>query len=158
MKRLIVGIDPGNSGAICIIDDKEVETIVMPIINGQVDEKALADLFLEIASEIKHVYLEEIFGLHTSGANSMLNFGRGHGKIVGILTAYKIPFTLVRPQVWQKQMLVKGIAGTTKERALRTVKKSYSHINFLATARSKVPHLGIVDAVLIAHYGVSKNA
>lgn len=158
MSRLIIGIDPGNTGAICIIDGKEIENIVMPLVDGQVDEKALSELFLEIASEIKHVYLEEIFGLSKCSASSMLNFGRGHGKIVGILTAYKIPFTLVRPQVWQKEMLVKGIAGTTKERALKTVRKAYKHINFLATDRSKVPHAGIVDAVLIAHYGVNKNA
>jgi hypothetical protein len=155
-KNKIIGIDPGNSGAIVIMNDQnadDIETVVMPVVDGQVDVKALADMFLEIASEVKHVYVEEIYAVPTSGASSMLNFGRGHGKIIGVLTALRIPHTLVRPQVWQKLMLGQRAAGTTKTVAYQVASKLFPTVELRATARSKNPHDGIVDALLICEYG-----
>ena len=153
-KNKIVGIDPGNTGAIVVRDANEIETIVMPVLEGQVDERAVADLFLEIASEIKHVYLEEIYAVPTSGSSSMLNFGRGHGKICGVLAALKIPYTLVRPQTWQKRVLGPRVGGTTKTRAVEVAGRLFPQVELRATSRSKNPHLGIVDALLISEYGV----
>lgn len=155
-KNKIVGIDPGNSGAIAIRSKTtgEIETVVMPVANGQVDAEALADLFLEIASEIEHVYIEEIFAMSKAGAFSMLNFGKGHGKIIGVLAALRIPYTLVAPKKWQKAVLGNGPAGTSKKRAINVARRLFPHVEQRASSRAKNPHSGIVDALLIAEYGV----
>jgi crossover junction endodeoxyribonuclease RuvC len=156
MKNKIVGIDPGNAGAIVIrsIPDGEIETIVMPTISGQVNAEALAETFLEIASEVKHVYIEEIFAMSKAGAFSMLNFGKGHGKIIGVLAALRIPYTLVAPKTWQKAILGNGPAGTSKKRAINVARRLFPHVEQRSSARAKNPHSGIVDALLIAEYGV----
>lgn len=155
-RNKIVGIDPGNTGAIVIMNEdnhNDIETMVMPVNDGQVDAKALADTFLEIASEVKHAYVEEIYAVPTSGAHSMLNFGRGHGKIIGVLSALRIPHTLVRAQTWQKQMLGPRKAGTTKAKAYEVASRMFPTVELKATERSTVPHTGIVDALLICEYG-----
>lgn len=152
MKNKIIGIDVGNKGAIVIRHHEEIETIVMPMLDGKIDAHAIAELFLEIASEIKVVYIEEVFVGKGCGAFAMLNFGMGIGQIRGILTAYKIPYVAVRPQKWQKTFF-EGVTGsTTKAKALKVVKRLFPQVQLMATARSKVPHDGIVDALLISEY------
>lgn len=154
MKKVIVGIDPGNEGAIVIRNGDEIDTIIMPLKDGQVCESELSELFREIAFETKHVYLEDIYAVPTSGASSMLNFGRGHGKIVGILAALHIPYTLIRPQVWQRAVINDGKSGDTKLRALKTAQRLFPQVELKKSSRAKLPHSGIVDALLISEYGV----
>lgn len=157
-KNKIVGIDPGQKGAIVIRHQDEIETIVMPLVDGDFDTKSVADLFLEIASEVKVVYLEDIFAMPKSAASSMLSFGRNHGKIEGILTALRIPYKLVRAQKWQK-LLLDGIDGSdTKVRALKYVQKRFPDIDLKPSSRAFKPHDGIVDALCIAEYATLSEA
>lgn len=157
-KNKIVGIDPGQKGAIVIRHNDEVETIVMPMLDGEFDAVAVAELFLEIASEVKMVYLEDIFAMPKSAASSMLSFGQSHGKIVGILTALRIPYTLVRAQKWQKVMLANVTGADTKVRALKAVQKLFPMVELCPSKRSNKPHDGIVDAILISEYGIREEA
>jgi crossover junction endodeoxyribonuclease RuvC len=158
---IIIGIDPGMTGGICIRDitNNEIELMVMPTkgtIAGlkMIDSEALAEMFIEIRSEIKCVYLEQIFAMSKQGSASMLSFGKGWGQILGVLHALNIPSYLVRPQEWQKYVLPKGKAGTTKLRALETAKKLFPQVELTATERSKNPHDGKVDALMISEFGV----
>lgn len=151
--KLIIGIDPGKTGAITIIKGDEIETLVMPIIDTEIDTRAISDLFLEIRSEIQMVFLEDIFSLPKCSGSSMLSFGRSHGKIEGVLVALRIPYQLIRAASWQKVMFA-GVTGTdTKNKALKVASKLFPQVELKATSRSKVAHSGIVDGLLIAEYG-----
>jgi hypothetical protein len=152
MKRLIIGIDLGKQGAICIRDGEEIETLVMPLLDGEIDERALADLFLEIASEVKMVAFETIFALKGHGGNSMINFGEQAGVIRGILSALKIPYKRVAARAWQSKLLKDVTGSDTKVKALKVASSLFPGVELKATERSRIAHPGIVDALLISEY------
>lgn len=156
---IIIGIDPGMTGGICIRDGNEVELMVMPTkgtvrFTKLIDSEAIADMLTEIRSNINMVYLEEIFAMSAQGSASMLSFGRGWGQILGVIHTLKLPHYIVRPQEWQKYVLPKGKAGTTKIRALETAQKLFPSVELRASERAKVPHDGKVDALMISEFGV----
>jgi len=53
------------------------------------------------------------------GVTSMLSLGRSVGVIEGVVAAMGIPLTLVIPQRWQKDMLVRGGKDGSRERAMQ---------------------------------------
>jgi len=59
----------------------------------------------------------------------------------------------VTPQSWQKAILGKVPKGDTKKYALAKAKATWSD-SFTKNARCKVPHEGLIDAALIALYGM----
>jgi Holliday junction resolvasome RuvABC endonuclease subunit len=80
------------------------------------------------------------------GVVSAFSFGNGFGHLEMALTAAGIPFTRVRPQVWQKALgcLTKGDKNVTKRKAQElfpSIKATH------ATA----------DALLIAQYGTTQQ-
>jgi hypothetical protein len=152
MRNKYIGLDLGQKGAIVIRHNDEIESLVMPLLDGKTDFHALRELFLEIASELKVVYLEEVFAGPQMSRSSALSFGKDVGRIEGILLALNIPFKAVRPQAWQKVMLA-GVSGSdTKVRALKAAQSLFPGVELLASSRSKIPHSGIVDALLISEY------
>ena len=158
---IIIGIDPGMTGGICIreMNTNEIELMVMPTkgtvrFTKLIDTEAIAEMFTEIRSEIKMIYLEEIFAMSTQGSASMLSFGRGWGQILGVIHTLKLPYYIVRPQEWQKYVLPKGKAGTTKLRALQAAEKMFPHVELRSSERAKLAHEGKVDALMISEFGV----
>jgi hypothetical protein len=69
-----------------------------------------------------------------------------------LLDLWQLPWHRITPQVWQKAMFGKVPKGETKSRALLCAKSIWSHRDFLASPRCKVPHDGLIDAALIAEY------
>lgn len=158
---VIIGIDPGMTGGICIrhLNSGEIELMVMPTkgtvkFTKLIDTEAIAETFLEMRSEIKMVYLEEIFAMSTQGSASMLSFGRGWGQLLGVIHTLRLPYYVVRPQEWQKYVLPKGKAGTTKTRALEAATKLFPHVDLRSSERAKLAHEGKVDALMISEFGV----
>lgn len=120
-------------------------------------------------------YVEEVGGyIGGAGApgSAMFNFGEGYGVIQGILTVLRIPYTLVRPQRWQKELglgnkekvRAEKICGgiiTTEERkrvaALKSAAKKEWKNKLKARAEREYPHLKVTlancDALLILSYG-----
>ncbi|MFN3453470.1 MAG: hypothetical protein ACK41T_00820 [Pseudobdellovibrio sp.] len=149
---MIIGIDSGKSGAFAIMEREEINLIPMPLIDKEIDVKAISDMLLEIRSEIKLVVLEDIFAIPSHGASSMLSFGRNHGRIEGVLIALKIPYIMISAKTWQN-VLLKGVLGdTTKTRAYKVASKLFPLVE-LKKGRSKNYDEGFVDALLIAEYG-----
>lgn len=150
---MIVGIDSGKTGGFSFIKGDEIETVVMPLCGGEIDVRAIADLLLEIRSEIELVVIEEVFAMSKSSASGMLTFGKSWGYLIGILVGLKIPYKTVAAKTWQKAMISSDTSIDTKTRAYQAVSKLYPNVELKATARSTTPHSGIVDSLLIAAYG-----
>jgi hypothetical protein len=92
-----------------------------------------------------HAYLEQVYSSPQQGVKSAFTFGNGFGHLEMALTAAGIPFTRVRPQIWQKELgcMTKGDKNITKQRA----QELFPSI--------KVTH-AIADALLIAKYGTQQ--
>ncbi len=158
---MIIGIDPGRSGAVCVMNTKGqiVLTYTMPdSIGGLVEELRLYSYTSrDLYDEIHHVYLEKAQAMPKNWAVGMFNYGVGFGEILGMLAALKIPHTLIHPRTWTKVMHQGTKAGKPKERSLEAVRRLYPGYSLLASDKCKKPHEGIIDAILIAAFGLRQK-
>ncbi len=151
---MIVGIDPGIKGAMVTLSPKGkiVDCLVMP------NRLEKVVIYLEKMRE-KHPKITAILEKSSSRPNqscvAMFNYGCHYGGLLGVLITLRIPHILVSPRTWTAA-LHKGLPrhlSSPKQKSLMIAKTLYPQEDFLATKRCKVPHTGIVDALLIAEYG-----
>lgn len=147
---IVVGIDPGKTGAIAYLTPK-VEALVMPEISDFA--QFIWQLAQPMRAENLHVYIEKCQSMPKQGVASSFSYGRHFGELLGVLVAYRIAHTLVPPKTWTRVMHAGTALSSAKERSLEACRRLFPDYNLLATPRSTVPHTGLVDALLIAEYG-----
>jgi len=151
---IILGIDPGLSGALAFYDTVEqtVEVVDMPVLelvrNGkkkrEVSAQALANHLA--GRKINSAFLERVNAMTGQGVTSVFSFGRSLGIVEGILAAYDIPTTLVTPQAWQKAVNQRAGKDGSRERAMQLFP---AQANLFQRKKDD----GRSDAALIAYYG-----
>jgi len=145
-----IGIDPGGSGAVVVLQDQEpVSWLLMPLIkvgtNTRVNGAHLASFLSPYTGA--PVFLELVGIMPKQGAGSAFTFGHSAGVVQGVVQGLGHPLTLVTPQKWKKAA---GLIGTEKDRARSTA------IMLWPTWReldSKIKGGAYADAALIARYG-----
>lgn len=157
----VVGIDPGLTGAICILTvhgPSEVEAVFepMPRLGSELDPERLKIIFGVILDA--KVFMEKVtpFKMGTTGA---FNYGKGIGMLLGMLHSHRLVFTEVTPQTWQKEMhegINRKSIPDPKQRSLAAAHRLFPKVNLKKTETSKFPDPGFVDALLIAEYGRRK--
>ncbi len=170
----IMGIDPGITGGIVVLDEnqKVLAKHAMPAIitkkqttstktgktttktTTQLDLKVIAQILEEWADYVDMVYLEKVAAMPNQGVSSVFKFGRVYGALEGMVTAFKMPMTLVTPAQWCKE-LHKGVSASMqpKDKSRVVIGRLFPKVDLRATERSKKPHEGMVDALLISEYG-----
>ena len=107
----IIGIDPGLSGAIAVLENNKVLNIFdMPVMSeGKKNKRQLnsAQLVCLIKENIKFneeitVVVEQVNAMPGQGVTSMFNFGQTFGAIKGVCAALELPIFFVRPSKWRK--------------------------------------------------------
>jgi hypothetical protein len=161
---LIAGIDPGISGAICLMDDGDVVQVWdMPTLamargkktKHEVDADALALLLVD--ARIDHAFVELVSGMPrrteagpvSMGASSAFGFGVSFGVIKMGLAAYKIPRTFVSAVRWKKALQVPAAKDGARARASQLMPAS-------AHLWTRVKDDGRAEAALIARYGMNQ--
>ena len=150
----ILGIDPGASGALVIVDTNQntLEVMDMPCVEikrgarmvRQVSAQLLVNLLRD--HNASHAYVEKVGAMPGQGVASMFAFGRAAGVVEGVLAGLEIPTTYVTPQEWQKAMRVIGGKDGSRNRASQ-LWPAFSN----QFARKKDD--GRADAALVASYG-----
>ena len=151
----IFGIDPGVSGAICILKEgKILEVYEMPtMIDGkknkrQVNGAEVTNIFLKESNnedKIK-VVVEHVTAMPGQGVTSMFNFGQSFGVLKGICAALKLPIYFVRPVKWKKHF---NLIKTNKD-ASRT--KVIEVFPYISSKISRKKDSNKADSILIAKY------
>ena len=106
----IIGIDPGLSGGIAILDDLKIfDLFDMPIMaegkknKNQLNSAQLVNIIKKnIISGSTSVIVEQVGAMPGQGVTSMFNFGQTFGSIKGICAALNLPIFFVRPAKWKK--------------------------------------------------------
>jgi len=158
--KLYAGIDPGKRGAIAILDEGAciIEMFNTPMLGKEYDVAGIREVLSKY--ELTHIAIERVNAIQGRvGGASNFNFGQGYGLLQGLVAGLQIPYTLVGPKIWQKLCWL-GVSkqDDNKKTSLLAARRLYPKETFLATQRSKVPHDGLVDAALIAHYCVKSIA
>lgn len=149
---LFVGIDPGTKGAFSVVDHKSrlVEYWVM----GELfDMRMKLNPYID---DIKAVAIEKAQAMAKNGqsqsARYMFAYGKGYGKLLGMLETLNIPYEEIRPLQWMQKMYVKWEVGKSKDKGREMCKAMHPDVTFMPTRRYKYMHDGLTDATMIAHY------
>lgn len=148
MNKVTMGIDPGLSGGIVVLDDIEIyECTKMPL-----TERDIWEIFEQIRDESIYVfaYIERVHSMPKQGVTSTFTFGQNYGMLRGFLIAAGISFEEVTPQKWQRYWGLPALKACgdsiTKK---KNVHKAKAQQLFPAV---KVTH-AVTDALLIAERG-----
>ena len=154
---LIIGIDPGISGAICFFENGEIiDVINMPTMAvGNKNKKQIngSQIFNEITSRIQDykpeditVVVEQVSAMPGQGVTSMFNFGQSFGVIKGICAAMQLPIYFVRPSKWKKHFdLINSQKDSSRVKVIQMFPKFSSKLSLKKDSNK-------ADAILIANY------
>lgn len=150
--KAFLGIDPGLKGGLAIIRGQEVTVVPMPANGAELDLNAIKS-FISTHGPIDFAVIEKVGAMPKQGSVSGFKFGKVAGMLEAMVVAFGIPYSLVRPQEWQKQMLQgTNSKDDTKTRGIQVCGRVFPSVSLLATSRSYVPHDGMSDALLMAEY------
>jgi len=165
----ILGIDPGLNGGLVVLDNDGsiLFKSVMPTLKLKatgktktvLDLPTLHQMLKKIASDYApKCCLEKVSARPGQGVSSMFSFGYVFGCLEMCLVANQIPYTLVPPQTWCKEMhqgLSKDIDA--KDRSLLVFKRQYPGVDLRTSERCTNHHDGLIDALLLAAYGLKQK-
>ena len=129
----IIGIDPGLSGAIAILENNKVLNLFdMPVMpEGKKNKRQLNSALL--VSLIKDnintneeviVVVEQVNAMPGQGVTSMFNFGQTFGAIKGVCAALQLPIFFVRPSKWKKHFeLINSSKDSSRTKAIEMYPK-----------------------------------
>ena len=151
----IIGIDPGLSGAIAILENKNVLNLFeMPVMTeGKKNKRQLNSAFLVnlIKENITNeedtvVVVEQVNAMPGQGVTSMFNFGQAFGILKGICSAMQLPMFFVRPAKWKKYFnLINSEKDASRTRAIEI-------FPYFSSELSKKKDSNKADAILIASF------
>ena len=159
-KNCILGVDPGLSGALALLDSDGLITVFdMPVtarvVNGKtknrIDAYQLGDWVAKNAPSIRVAIVEAVGAMPGQGVTSSFGFGFTAGVIQGVLAACDVAMQEVHPQKWKRQY---GLLGQPKDASRAMASK------LLPSAAHLWPRKkddGRAEAVLLALYGRMKE-
>ena len=155
MKKIILGFDPGQTGAIAAYDGERIEAVIdMPTMTrlhgkgNQVDPYALTTALIDLcAGREATAVLEAVSAMPGQGVSSTFHFGESVGVVLGVLGALQMPIRMVTPAKWKKAA---GLLGRDKD-AARTM--AIQHHPEIADQLTRKKDIGRADAVCIARFG-----
>ena len=159
---LIIGIDPGITGAICFFEDGELKDVIdMPTMaSGNKNKKQIngSQIFNEISKRIKNkdkkdvrVIIEQVSAMPGQGVTSMFNFGQSFGVLKGVCAAMQLPIFFVRPAKWKKYYdLINSQKDSSRVKAIEMFPKFSSML-------SRKKDTNKADAILIANYHLNSK-
>ena len=152
---IIIGIDPGISGAISIVENKKILDVydTPTMIDGkknkkQINSAQVTNIIKERLNSDKEVIVvvEQVNAMPGQGVTSMFNFGQSFGVIKGICAALSLPIYFVRPTKWKKHF---NLIKTNKDASRTKVIEVYPE---LSSKLHRKKDSNRADAILIALY------
>lgn len=167
---VVIGIDPGVTGAVAvycgdqwIVEDcptniavkrktrrapKPSQSKSYKSKTHACDPAGMAALLTEYNYEDAQVFVEKVGPMKGQGVTSMFGFGMGYGIWLGVLATLQLPYTLVTPQAWKKEMLI-GV-GQEKGASIARAKQLFP---YLSDCLTRAKDDGRAEAILIGEYG-----
>lgn len=165
MSKLYMGIDVGGKGFITTQKDGHFSHYSIE----DNDYYQLSEIMAEIRKEKEIVcVIEDVHSIFGSSAKSTFNFGFCKGYLIGLLAANRIPYHLIPPKEWQKEIwsnadkVVKynsdGKKSTdTKNTSINACKRIFPHLDLRKNERCRNIDDNKVDSILMSEYARRKN-
>ena len=141
-----IGIDPGKSGGIAVIDDNHIEVKKCP---DSVQDMAF--LFALILQETPPLHvlvmIEKVWARPHDGRTSVFTFAGNYGQWQRIIASHDITPHYVAPQVWMREI---GCPKKLKKQVRKNYLKALAKERFPDLSRKLT--LATSDAMMIADY------
>lgn len=158
--KYYIGLDPGVNGCCSYIHGDSIESFSF-------QDYDMTDIYYKLL-DIQHLdqcyaVVEDIHAVFGSSAKSTFNFGFNKGWIIGMLTALRIPYSLIPPKTWQNGVwercdkVMDGKKVKTKETSINCAKRILPNASLRRTPRCTKPDDGICDSLLMAEYARRNN-
>ena len=140
----IIGIDPGLSGGIAVLDDLKIFDIYdMPIMSegkknkNQLNSAQLVNIIKKniISNGDTFLIVEQVSAMPGQGVTSMFNFGQTFGAIKGICAALNLSIFFVRPSKWKKHF---ELINSSKDSSRTKVIEMYPSISNQKTKKKSL--------------------
>lgn len=166
---MILGIDPGLSGALVVYDPQTnsiISAASTPTLSIQRNGKTKQALdfhrlchaitaFARKAPDLRAI-IELVGAMPGQGVSSVFAFGNVTGAIEMAVVAAGVPYSKVTPMKWKKVLGCTADKDSTLLRASQLMPQSVAWWTPIRLERDKQQCIGIAEAALIAYYG-SKN-
>lgn len=152
---LILGIDPGLSGAIAAINlNGSIDLYDCPVLKvgkkSAYNPAGMAMLLRQYQESypLLLVGLEKVHAMPGQGVCSTFCFGEGFGIWLGILASLNLPHELITPQAWKKAMM-NGQGSKDKDASRLVAMRLFPEVGNQLQLKK---HHGRADALLIAEF------
>lgn len=158
--KTYLGIDPGSKGYISVILPDNTITYFSFL---DATPLQISDFLHLYKGQDVHCVMEEVHAIFGSSAKATFAFGEIFGLLKGLLIANEIPYTLVPPKTWQKEIWThddeekNGNKIDTKKTSINAARRLYPREDFRRTPSCKNIDDNKVDSLLIATYAKRKN-
>lgn len=160
----IIGIDPGLSGAVVLLNDGDVvkcwdmpTTAKLSGNGSQVNAYLLADVVREALDigKVECCYIERVSagggatgeGKRAMGATSAFGFGRSVGVVEGVMAALGVRVVFVSPAAWKRSY---NLIGKGKDASRTLALQMFPGMSGMLKRKKDN---GRSDAMIIGHYG-----
>jgi crossover junction endodeoxyribonuclease RuvC len=142
---ITIGVDPGLTGAIALVDSYGVLLRVddMPVLNGNVSPQLLNEL--DDWDQCGQVVIEDVHSMPKQGVASSFKFGRSKGVIEGYFAGQGIPLRYVAPSTWKRDLKLSKNKGASRQMAVELWPGK-------ASLFTRVKDDGRAEAALLAHW------
>lgn len=162
---LVLGIDPGLSGGLALIESGEGRRVVfavdIPVMGVASKQRVHARGVLQILQKhkIDHAFIERAQAMPDQGSSSGFNYGRAVGALEACVEGMMIPISFVEPTAWKKTHGLTKPAGIDAKEWRKVVKENSRQRAILIYPacpfwNRKLDH-GRAEAALIADHGLS---
>lgn len=173
--KLYVGIDVGSKGFISSQIDGQWNFLSIEDSNQKQISEHIQDI--KSTNPLSQVVcvIEDVHSVFGSSAKSTFNFGFNKGFLIGLLTAHKIPYVLVAPKEWQKEIWTNSDMAyetklvvkngkqisqkkvKTKETSFNACIRLFPELDLRKSSRCKNADDNKVDSILMSEYARRKN-
>lgn len=170
----ILGIDPGLSGGLCILNDEGIINVIkMPVCTrpnrkgNYIDLEIIYNFIRDFSNKnigyIGGIFIERQFILKSQGMSSGSKTMYQSGLLYGLCFAECDDLHEINAKDWQKHVfslvddnLIKtyNYPSPTKLQSIAFVEQTYGDKYLFSSKRQTKPSDGIADAICIAKYGL----
>ncbi len=163
MSGIIIGIDPGLTGAVGAINTQGefVATWDLPVMRDQslawIDATQLRAQFLKLrdilspGATIRFV-VERVHAMPKQGVAGVFTFGMTFGSILATVQSFGYPLELVTPVKWKNALGLRGKAGAVV--AAKRAALDKARLLFPTAELTLIKHEARAEALLIAHWAL----
>lgn len=154
---MILGIDPGQTGALAIYNPKhgrvtvaDIPTLALTVnksVKHIIDLAAIKEWLCTHEILINHVVMEKPTAMPKQGITSAFNFGWTNGGLTGVIVgALAVRLTLIPPATWKRAMKLTDDKDACRLRASQLFPED-------APKWQRKKDDGRAEAALLAYYG-----